>query len=301
MGETGHFLRICDFSSGRLEAVVGRGIELKKAGRGISGQRPLDGMVMTMLFSKPSTRTRVSFEAGMAQLGGSAVYLDAATAQLSRGESVSDTARSVSPMCDVAVIRAHDHSMVEEFAAASSAPVVNALTDVEHPCQILADVMTFTEHRGEIKGRKVAWVGDCNNVCRSWMGAAGRFGFDLRVASPADYHPDGEGCENVTLTEDPKEAAEGAACVVTDVWCSMGDDGDRQKRLDDFSGYAVDAELMGLAADDALFMHCLPAHRGEEVAAEVIDGPQSVVWDEAENRLHVQKALLVDMLSRRGP
>ena len=303
MSSSGHFLRICDFSYKRLSRIVRRGIELKKARLEGLVERPLSGKVVAMLFLKPSTRTRISFESGVAKLGGSTIYLDPATMQMSRGESVVDTAKVLSSMCDAVVIRAPAHEFIEEFSAASSVPVMNALTDVEHPCQILADIMTFIEMRGDINGRKIAWVGDCNNVCVSWMEAAKTFGFELSVASPKAYSSDRnmhEGTQNITFSENPREAVSGADCVVTDVWYSMGDEDDRKARIEAFQGYTVDAALMEMAAPDAVFMHCLPAHRGEEVAADVIDGEQSIVWIEAENRMHVQMALLEDVLAKES-
>lgn len=300
MREKGHFLRICDFPPDRLDAIVKRGIALKKERNDGKVSNALEGKVMAMLFLKPSTRTRVSFESGMAQLGGSTVFLDPGTLQMSRGESAADTAKVLSSMCDVVVVRTHAHGMLDEIAAVSSVPVVNALSEQEHPCQVLADIMTFTEAREEIKEKKIAWIGDCNNVCKSWMNAAAPFGFDLAVACPAAYALDEgkqAGLKNVTFTLDPQEAAKDAACIVTDVWYSMGDEDDRQRRMEAFKGYTVDAAVMAKALPDAIFMHCLPAHRGEEVAPDVIDGDQSAVWAEAENRMHVQKALLEDMLA----
>jgi len=254
-----------------------------------------------MIFEKSSTRTRVSFEAGMAQLGGSTMFLSPRDTHLDRGEPVEDTARVLSRMVDVIVIRANSHTMVERFAAHSRVPVVNALTDMHHPCQLLADVQTIVEHRGKIEGLTVAWVGDGNNVCHSWMQAAKQFGFVLRVARPQGFGPDDrikkECRDAVTITDVPKNAVAGADVVVTDTWASMGQESEKADRLKAFAGFQVDEALMKHAKADALFMHCLPAYRGHEVAAGVLDGPQSVVWDEAENRMHAQKALLEQLLA----
>jgi ornithine carbamoyltransferase len=243
----------------------------------------------------------VSFEAGMAQLGGASLFLSPRDTHLGRGEPVEDTARVMSRMVDVIVIRANSHAMVERFAEHSRVPVINALTDLYHPCQLLADIQTYIEARGPIEGRRVAWIGDGNNVCHSWMNAARQFGFSMTIATPKGYEPDAsllKACAvQVTLTRNPKEAARGADIVVTDTWASMGQEDEKTERLKAFVGYTVDPALMQLASKEAVFMHCLPAYRGVEVAAEVIDGPQSVVWDEAENRLHAQKALLEFLLA----
>jgi ornithine carbamoyltransferase len=249
-----------------------------------------------MIFEKNSTRTRVSFEAGMAQLGGSALYLSSRDTQLTRGEPIEDVAQVISRMVDLVMIRTFQQSLLERFAAHSRVPVINGLTDSHHPCQILADIATFIEHRGPIKGRTVAWVGDSNNVCNTWTQAAEVFDFHLRVAAPTGYGLRPEYGSNVSSTTDPRAAVQGADLVTTDVWTSMGFEAEAEERRRQFSGYQVTAELMRLAKPDAVFMHCLPAHRGEEVAAEVIDGPWSVVWAEAENRLHTQKALMEYLL-----
>ncbi|HYA38878.1 MAG TPA: ornithine carbamoyltransferase, partial [Candidatus Methylomirabilis sp.] len=255
---------------------------------------------MAMIFEKSSTRTRVSFETGMAQLGGTSMFLSPRDTHLDRGEPVEDTARVISSMVDVIVIRANSHAMVERFAANSRVPVVNALTDRNHPCQLLADIQTYIEKRGDIAGKKAAWIGDGNNVCHSWINAAQQFGFQLDVATPKSYEPNAEylaPCrDRVTITHDPAQAARGADIVITDTWASMGQEHEKAERMKAFRGFMVDAALMKLANKDAVFMHCLPAYRGAEVAADVIDGPQSVVWDEAENRLHAQKALLEFLL-----
>jgi ornithine carbamoyltransferase len=298
-----HFLTLADVSPAELKSLLERAAELKKMPRDDRQHAPLGGKVMAMLFEKSSTRTRVSFEAGMAQLGGSSMFLSPRDLQLDRGEPVEDTARVMSRMVDVVVIRANQHEMVERFAAHSSVPVINALTDRHHPCQLLADIQTFIERRGEIRGRTIAWIGDGNNVCHSWMQAAARLQFTLRVASPERYRPHAEllaQCAGVvTLLSDPAAAARGADALVTDTWASMGQENEKEARISAFTPYRVDAELMALAKPDAIFMHCLPAYRGHEVTAGVIDGPQSVVWDEAENRLHSQKALLELLLLPR--
>jgi len=248
-----------------------------------------------MIFEKNSTRTRFSFDAAIRQLGGASIIANAGDMQLGRGEPVEDTARVLSRMVDAVMIRANDHEDVERFARVATVPVINGLTDRSHPCQILADLMTIEEHRGPIAGKTIAWVGDGNNVCHSFMHAAPKLGFHLNVACPADFHPDlhdlAKGGNSVALTSDPREAVAGAHVVVTDTWVSMGD-GDYEERLEAFEGYGVDDRLMDAARSDAVFLHCLPAHRGEEVTDAVIDGPKSLVWDEAENRIHAQKAVL---------
>ena len=296
-----HFLTLMDLSPAELKGLIRRASELK--GLRQRGERvaSLTGKTMAMIFEKSSTRTRVSFEAGMAQLGGSSLFLSPRDTHLGRGEPVEDTARVMSRMVDVIVIRANSHAMVERFAEHSRVPVINALTDLYHPCQLLADIQTYVEARGAIDGRRVAWIGDGNNVCHSWMNAARQFGFKMVIAVPKGYEPDAQllkACATqVTLTHDPKEAARGADIVVTDTWASMGQESEKTERLKAFAGYTVNPALMQLASKEAVFMHCLPAYRGVEVAAEVIDGPQSVVWDEAENRMHAQKALLEFLLN----
>ncbi len=291
-----HFLSLDDLSKQELHALIERAMELARAHRSGAQAQLLSGRVLAMIFEKSSTRTRLSFEAGMAQLGGHAIFLSPRDTQLGRGEPIEDTARVVSGMCDAAMIRTGSHENVERFAAAANVPVINGLTDRCHPCQMLADLQTFVELRGDITGRTVAWVGDGNNVCNSWINAARILGFTLRVACPGDFAPAPDLVERagdaVELVDTPGAAVDNADLVVTDVWASMGQESEQEARNAAFAGYQVDAGLMALAAPDALFMHCLPAHRGEEVAAEVIDGPQSVVWQEAENRLHAQKALL---------
>jgi len=296
-----HFLTLLDLGPDELRQLIGRARELKAMLRRGERHTPLAGKTMAMIFEKSSTRTRVSFEAGMAQLGGTSLFLSPRDTHLDRGEPVEDTARVMSRMVDVIVIRANSHAMVERFAAHSQVPVINALTDLHHPCQLLADIQTYVELRGDIAGKKAAWIGDGNNVCHSWIDAARQFGFRLDVATPKGYEPKSEylsaARDRVTLMRDPKQAARGADMVVTDTWASMGQEHEKAERMKAFSGFMVDAALMKLANRDAVFMHCLPAYRGAEVAAEVIDGPQSVVWDEAENRLHAQKALLEFLLN----
>jgi ornithine carbamoyltransferase len=260
--------------------------------------RPLEGRTLAMIFDRPSTRTRVSFDVAMRQLGGETILLSGAEMQLGRGETIADTARVLSRYVDAIMIRILDHAALLELARHASVPVINGLTRLSHPCQVLADILTFEEHRGPIAGRKIAWSGDSNNVLASWVQASERFSFRLDVASPPELGPSKElrtwACENaggVRFLSDPEEAVVGADCVVTDTWVSMGDDeGERRHNL--LKPYQVNARLMEKAPRDAIFMHCLPAHRGEEVTAEVIDGPQSVVFDEAENRLHAQKGIL---------
>ncbi len=288
-----HFLTLADISTEELEQLLRRAAELRKAHHAGGLHEPLRGKVLGMIFEKSSTRTRVSFEAGMAQLGGHAIFLSPRDSQLGRGEPIEDTARVLSGMTDAVMIRTFAHENVERFASASSVPVINGLTDDHHPCQLLADLQTWQAHRGEITGRRVAWMGDGNNMCRSWMQAAERMDFELRIGCPAGYQPDDlADYAHSQHFVDPLQAAEGADVVVTDVWASMGMEDEQAERVRAFEPYQVNPGLMEVAEETALFMHCLPAHRGEEVTAEVIDGPQSVVWEEAENRLHAQKALL---------
>src|SRR6185312_11565467 len=262
---------------------------------------PLEDRTLAMIFEKPSTRTRLSFEAGMHQLGGAAIYLYTRDSQLGRGEPVEDAAQVISRMCDLVMIRTFEQSILSRFAANSRVPVINGLTNDYHPCQVLADVYTFLENRGPVTGRTVAWIGDGNNMCNTWIQATRLFDFELRIATPPGYGVAPEMLEasdrdRVQVLDDPVHAARGADLVTTDVWTSMGWEGEEEQRKRAFAPFTVDAEMMGAAAPKALFMHCLPAHRGEEVSAEVLDGPQSVVWDEAENRLHVQKALMEYLL-----
>lgn len=295
-----HFLDIHRLSAEDLRAILDDAHARKKSRQGwpkgrVDADAPARDRVLAMVFEKNSTRTRFSFDAAIRQLGGSAIIANAADMQLGRGEPVEDTAKVLSRMVDAVMIRANDHEDVERFARVSSVPVINALTDRSHPCQILADLLTIEEHRGPVKGKTIAWVGDGNNVCHSFMHAAPKLGFILNVACPAEYHPDlrdlAKGGDHVHLTSDPREAVRGADVVVTDTWVSMGDQ-DYEDRLAAFEAYGVDDALMDEAAKDAVFLHCLPAHRGEEVSDAVIDGPRSLVWDEAENRIHAQKAVL---------
>jgi ornithine carbamoyltransferase len=295
-----HFLTLHDLTPDELQALIRRAIELKRIRREGVLHEPLRGKVLGMIFEKSSTRTRVSFEAGMIQLGGGALFLSPRDTQLGRGEPIEDTARVISRMVDIVMIRTFGHDILERFAAVSSVPVINALSDQFHPCQLLADIQTYVEYRGDIRGRRVAWIGDGNNMCNSYINAAESFDFELQIACPAGYQPDAELAKRyssrVTVTDDPHAAARGADLIVTDVWASMGQEEEQKRREEAFRAYCVDEKVMAAAAPDALFMHCLPAHRGEEVSAGVIDGDQSVVWDEAENRLHAQKALLEFLL-----
>ena len=291
-----HFLTLLDLEPAELDWVINRAIELKKMQHAGEIYEPLKNQVLGMIFEKSSTRTRISFEAGMTQFGGSAIFLSSRDTQLGRGEPIEDSARVMSRMVDAIMIRTFEHEIVEKFAAYSQVPVINALTDDFHPCQLLADMQTYVEHRGSIKGKTVTWVGDGNNMCHSYINAARQFDFKLNVAAPEGFDPSEylmqENADRVTLFRDPKEAVAGSDLIVTDVWASMGQEEEQKEREAKFAGFQVNQELMNLANKDALFMHCLPAHRGEEVSAEVMDNPDSVVWDEAENRLHAQKALL---------
>ncbi len=297
---TRHFLSLFDLSYEEARAILQRASELKRLRA--SGVRPqiLERKVLAMIFEKSSTRTRVSFEAAMLEGGGGAVFLSPHDSQLGRGEPIQDTARALSQMCDAITARTFAHGTVEALAASATVPVINALTDRLHPCQVLADLLTFMEHRGEIKGRRVAWVGDGNNMCNTYIEAAQLFEFELAIACPPSYLPAIDeyvrGPAKIELCKDPRVAVAGADVVVTDVWVSMGQEAEAAQRRAELSAYRVDAALMARARPQALFMHCLPAHRGEEVTAEVIDHPQSVVWDEAGNRLHTQKALLEFLL-----
>ncbi len=299
-----HFLDLSDFDSGTLRALISAARQRKKARTGLSrgavdSDKPLEGKILALIFERPSTRTRISFDVGMQELGGRCIMLTGAEMQLGRGETIADTARVLSRYVDSIMIRTLDHSMLIELAEYATVPVVNGLTKQSHPCQVLADVMTFEEKKGPIRGRTVAWTGDVNNVCTSWVHAAARFDFTLRIASPESLAPRPalkkwaeDARAKVTFTTDPEEAVKGADCIVTDTWVSMGDkEGSKRRTL--LKPYQVNRALMARAARDAIFMHCLPAHRGDEVTDEIIDGPQSVVFDEAENRLHVQKAILV--------
>jgi len=301
------FIDVADLSTDELKAIIEDSRRMKAERRSGQSGAPLNGKTLAMIFERPSTRTRVSFDVGMRQLGGESIALSGAEMQLGRGETPGDTARVLSRYVDAIMIRALDHAMVAELAASASIPVINGLTPVSHPCQILADIMTFEEHRGPIAGKHVAWLGDANNVLTSWVHAAARFGFKLSVAAPPEFAPapelvgwarDNEA--DVHMFSRAGEAVTGAHCVVTDTWVSMGNkDGERRREL--LAPYQVSQSIMDLASDDALFMHCLPAHRGEEVTASVIDGPQSVVFDEAENRLHAQKGILMWCMTDQRP
>jgi ornithine carbamoyltransferase len=293
-----HFLDLSDLSAETLRAIVESSRRMKAAGPPAALRRALAGRILAMIFERPSTRTRVSFDVAMRQLGGHAIMLTGQEMQLGRGETLADTARVMSRYVDAIVIRALDPTSLSELAAHATVPVINGLTRRSHPCQVMADVMTFEEHRGPIGGRKVAWSGDANNVLTSWIHAAERFRFRLHVATPPELAPDPAlrdwavtSGTDIRFTDDPELAVSGADCVVTDTWVSMGD-GEAERRHNLLKRYQVNRRLMARASPDAIFMHCLPAHRGEEVETEVIDGPQSVVFDEAENRLHAQKGIL---------
>jgi len=295
-----HFLQFSDFSREEHEHLFARTRWIKDRFKRYERYWPLEDRTLAMIFEKPSTRTRMSFEAGMHQLGGAAIYLYARDSQLGRGESVEDAGQVISRMCDVIMVRTFEQDIIERFARNSRVPVINGLTDEYHPCQILADVYTFIEQRGPIRGRTVAWIGDSNNVCNTWLQAAAVFDFKLQISTPPGYEVEPERLNsNMEIFSDPMHAARGADLVTTDVWTSMGFEAENEARCHAFADFQVDAEMMKAAKREALFMHCLPAHRGEEVAAEVIDGPQSVVFDEAENRLHTQKALLEYLLLGR--
>jgi len=296
-----HFLTLLDFTPDELRSLIARAIELKQWQSEGRIFEPLKNKVLAMVFEKSSTRTRVSFETGMVQLGGHAMFLSPKDTQIGRGEPIEDSARVLSRMVDAIMIRTFAHEKIERFAEFSSAPVINALTDEYHPCQLLADMQTWFEHRGDIRGATVAFIGDGNNMCHSYINAARQFDFHLQIAAPEGYLPNEDimaaAGDRIALSHDPMEAAKSADLVVTDVWASMGQEEEQREREKSFAGYQVNSELMAQTNKDALFMHCLPAHRGEEVTADVIDGTQSVVWDEAENRLHAQKALLERLLS----
>ena len=296
-----HFLSLLDLSSDELRSIIARATELKAMrNRGLIHES-LKNLTLGMIFEKSSTRTRVSFEAGMSQLGGHALFLSPRDTQLGRGEPIEDSARVLSRMVDVVMIRTFEHEKLERFAENSQVPVINGLSDLSHPCQLLADMQTYFENRGDIQGKTVTWIGDGNNMCHSYMEAARQLNFALRIACPEGYEPDAEllHCcgDNAVIIRDPMEAAKGSNLIVTDVWASMGQEEEQAARELAFANYQVNSAVMQLAADDAVFMHCLPAHRGEEVTAEIIDHPDSVVWEEAENRLHSQKALLEFLLT----
>jgi ornithine carbamoyltransferase len=295
--EQQHYLDFHSLTRGQYAHLFKRTAWIKRKFKRYERYWPLEDRTLAMIFEKQSTRTRLSFEAGMHQLGGAAIFLSMRDSQLGRGEPVEDAAQVVSRMCDIVMIRTFEQEIIERFARHSRVPVINGLTNEYHPCQVMADIYTYFDHRGPIAGKTVAWIGDSNNVCNTWLQAAEVFDFRLHVSTPPGYEIEKERMNShLEAFADPMDAARGAHLVTTDVWTSMGFEGEDAERKRDFQDWQVDAEMMRAAQKDALFMHCLPAHRGEEVAAEVIDGPQSVVWDEAENRLHTQKALLEFLL-----
>ncbi len=296
-----HYLQFKDFARAEYEHLFARTRWIKDKFKRYQRYWPLEDRTLAMIFEKPSTRTRLSFEAGMHQLGGAAIYLYTRDTQLGRGEPVEDAGQVISRMCDIVMIRTFEQEILERFAAHSRVPVINGLTNEYHPCQVLADIYTYIERRGRIEGKTVAWIGDSNNVCNTWLQAATVFDFNVHVSTPPGYEVEPERAgiyddSNYESFADPMDAARGADLVTTDVWTSMGFEAEKEERKRDFENWQVDEEMMRVAKKDALFMHCLPAHRGEEVAGGVIDGPQSVVWDEAENRLHTQKALMEFLL-----
>jgi len=300
-----HFLTLRDLTSAELKQIIDRAIEMKALHRQGGTGEPFKNKVLGMIFEKSSTRTRVSFEAGVSHLGGSAIFLSPRDTQLGRGEPIEDSARVLSRMVDMVMIRTFEHEKIERFAQFSKVPVINALTDDYHPCQLLADIQTYVEQRGNPKGKTVAWIGDGNNMCHSYINAAALCDFKLNIACPEGFDPDPQlvaaNADRVSVTRDPKEAVTGADWVVTDVWASMGQEEEQKEREAQFAGYQVNHDMMALANDDAIFMHCLPAHRGEEVSGELLEDKNiSVVWDEAENRLHAQKALMEFLLQNSG-
>lgn len=292
-----HFLTLLDLSPAELNSLIQRAIEMKAELKTNGGHgEPYKGKVLGMIFEKSSTRTRVSFEAGMVQLGGHAMFLSPRDTQLGRGEAIEDSARVLSSMVDIIMIRTFGHEKIERFAQYSSVPVINALTDGFHPCQLLADVQTYVENRGSIQGKTVSWIGDGNNMCQSYINAARQFDFELKIACPEGFDPDPQLVEankdRVTIVRSPKDAAKDSDLLVTDVWASMGQESEQEERIKQFAGFQLNDELLSAAASDALYMHCLPAHRDEEISAELMERPDSVIWQEAENRLHAQKALI---------
>ena len=301
MSRIRHFLTLNDLSREELLALLKRASELKVLQRNGTAHGALTGKVMAMIFAKSSTRTRVSFEAGMTQLGGSAMFLSPNDTQMGRGEPISDTAKVISSMVDIVMIRTFAHADVELFATHSSVPVINALTDDYHPCQLLADMQTWIEHRGDVQGKTVCWLGDGNNMCQSYINAAKILGFHLKIACPEGFEPStklmDEAQGYATIEHDPRRASEGAHLLVTDVWASMGQEDEARMREQALSNYQLNQELLDLADTEALYFHCLPAHRDEEITADLMDNPKSVIWDEAENRLHAQKALIEFLLS----
>lgn len=299
-----HFLSLFDCSKDELKSLIKRAVELKEMRYNNIAHNTLSGRILGMVFEKSSTRTRVSFEAGMVQLGGQAIFLAPRDTQLGRGETIHDSAIVISSMLDILMIRTFEHSRVTEFAANSRVPVINALTDDLHPCQLLADMQTYYEARGDIAGKTVAWIGDGNNMCNSYAEAAVQFDFKLNVGCPKGFEPDPRFVEiakdRIFITNDPKEAVKDAHLVSTDVWASMGQEDETAQRIQQFKGFQVSEELLDLASPDVAFMHCLPAHRGEEISETLLDDPRSVVWQQAENRLHAQKALLEFLLSKHN-
>jgi len=297
---TKHFIDFDNLSFEELQNIIDLAISLKKEHNERVTNDSLKNKTLAMIFDKSSTRTRVSFEAGMTQLGGHALFLSNKDIQLGRGEPIIDSAIVISSMVDAVMLRISSHEDISTFSKHSNKPVINALSDLSHPCQILADLMTFQEHRGSIKGKKVAWIGDGNNVCQTYMQAAEMFGFELNISTPNGYEPNKTFVENyqnnIDYCTNPMDACDAADLVVTDVWASMGKESEQKQRESAFKGYQVDQKMMSVANMDALFMHCLPAHRGEEASTDVIDGKQSAIWDEAENRLHTQKALLLYLI-----
>ena len=293
-----HFLTLLDLSPAELHRVLARAAEMK---RDRTASRLPPGRIMAMIFEKASTRTRVSFEAGMVQMGGHAMFLSPRDTQLGRGEPVEDSARVISAMVDIVMIRTFGHDIIERFAAASTVPVINGLTDSFHPCQLLADIQTFIEHRGPIQGKRVAWIGDGNNMCHSYINAARQFDFELVVACPQGFEPRADlvaaNAGRVSIVRKPLDAARGAHLLATDVWASMGQEEEQARRAQAFAGYQLERSLLEVASPEAIYLHCLPAHRGEEISAELMDAPDSVIWDEAENRLHAQKALIEFLLT----
>ena len=293
------FLTIRDLTAGDIMALIDRGLVIKKSGR--DQERPFTGRTLGLIFDKSSTRTRISFETAMFRLGGQTLFMSRADTQLSRGEPVKDTARVLSRYLDALAIRTYSQELVEEMAFWAEVPVINALTDQYHPCQILSDLMTVKEKRGTLEDMKVAWIGDGNNVAQSWINAAGILGFELVLACPTGYHPNPELVKasggKIRVVDSPAEAARGADVINTDVWISMGQEAERDQRLSSFKGFQLNASLVELCKPDALIMHCLPAHRGEEISAEVLEGPSSVVFDQAENKMHLHQALLETLLA----
>jgi len=302
---TKDFLTLADWSRDDLDGLLNLAAELKQKQKEGTPHRLLEGQTLGMIFEKSSTRTRISFEVGMFQLGGHALFLASGATQMGRGEPIKDTARTMARYCDGVMIRTFEHKIVEEFAEYSYIPVINGLTDLCHPCQLMADLLTVREHKGDLEPLKYCWIGDGNNMANSWINAAAVFGFELRIATPKGYEPDAgvlDWAKNagakLILTNDPREAAEGADVLNTDVWASMGQEAEQKERAKAFAGFQINSKLLKLASPEAVVMHCLPAHRGEEITNEVIEGSQSIIFDEAENRLHAQKAIMATLMAR---